>query len=100
MQTGVQKAMRLDERSKTRVTRTRWIKVALCASNPFRRFGPAMAFASCLATLATLDPGHDARAESAPHVRIRGGAHVDAHLTRDAGHLVLSGSIVDDAQRP
>jgi hypothetical protein len=43
----------------------------------------------------------DASAEGlAPRVRVRGSAHIELHVARDAGMVFLSGAVVDDAARP
>jgi hypothetical protein len=39
-------------------------------------------------------------AEGAPHVRVRGGARIEAHSARASGKLVVSGTVVDDAAHP
>jgi hypothetical protein len=39
-------------------------------------------------------------ASPAPRVRLKGNAHLDVHAAREAGKLVLSGYVVDDAGHP
>ena len=45
-------------------------------------------------------PCGEAWAEASRRVRVRGSAHVDAHVARSEGRLVVSGDVVDDALRP
>jgi hypothetical protein len=58
----------------------------------------AFSVLACLACLGLLPSG--ALAANAPRVRLRGSAHLDVHAARDAGKLVLSGTVIDDAGRP
>ena len=46
------------------------------------------------------NPCGDAWADAARRVRVRGTAHVEAHVARGGGRLVVSGGVVDDALRP
>jgi hypothetical protein len=39
-------------------------------------------------------------ARGAPHVRLKGTAHLDVHVARDGGEIVLSGRVLDDGSRP
>jgi hypothetical protein len=39
-------------------------------------------------------------AQGAPHVRLKGSAHLDVHVARDGGEIVLSGRVFDDGSRP
>ncbi|HXN31966.1 MAG TPA: hypothetical protein VN894_08895, partial [Polyangiaceae bacterium] len=39
-------------------------------------------------------------ADATARIRLKGSAHLDVHAAREAGGLVLSGSVIDDAARP
>jgi hypothetical protein len=41
-----------------------------------------------------------ATAQAAPHIRLKGRAQLDVHLSREQGALALAGTAVDDAARP
>ncbi|MCL2726036.1 MAG: hypothetical protein FWD69_16545 [Polyangiaceae bacterium] len=54
----------------------------------------------CLASIAWLLTTHDAHAEGSPRIRVRGSATITARASQDQGDLLLSGSLVDDANEP
>jgi hypothetical protein len=76
----------------------RWTHVAPCALGIAGRIVLRVLVSSLL--LSVVGPWHaDVWAAGPPRVRVTGAAQVDAHVARSRGALVLSGNVVDDAQR-
>jgi hypothetical protein len=70
-----------------------------------RIVAPAVALAGTMASLATTAPARadvasPADAGNGAHVRVRGSTRLDAHASRAAGGVVISGTVTDDAGHP